>query len=235
MIGKLIIIGAIVIAVFIFVPGSSKMVTDVISHEVAQDKKQADSKNPEQTPAEHNYQKYGFGGKLGNDPGSTTPEQTPADNSNNIPSSSQTEQPAYKTPEKAPNNVPPTSPSAPPINPTNSLSSDTNLANLPSSISDFYTVIQLKTTHEGNDVLINYDDTSKKTISVMVTLKNSEKEIFSGKFTSSKFHATVEDFPNTPHIIEMTVEHSVYGTLHGSAFVPSSSQDSTISGIFTKS
>ena len=115
------------------------------------------------------------------------------------------------------------------------MSSDSSLAYLPSSISDFYTVIQLKTTHEGNDILINYDDTSKKTISVVVTLKNEEKEIFSGKFTSSKFHATVEDFPNTPHIIEMTVEHSLYGTLHGSAFVPSSNQDSTISGIFTKS
>ena len=233
MIGKLIIIGAIVIAVFIFVPGSSKMATDLVFHGTSGDQKQTESKNPEQTPDEHNYQNYGFGGKLGNEPDSKTTDQTPTDNNKPTQNSAPTEeQPNSLKTEKIPVSD---KPSSPPVTPTNTLSSDSSPANPPSSISDFYTVIQLKTTHEGNDVLINYDDTSKKTISVMVTLKNSEKEIFSGKFTSSKFHATVEDFPNTPHIIEMTVEHSVYGTLHGSAFVPSSSQDSTISGIFTKS
>ena len=232
MIGKLIIIGAIVIAVFIFVPGSSKMATDLVFHGTSEDQKQTESKNPGQTPDEHNYQNYGFGGKLGNEPDSKTTDQTPTNNKqptqNSVPTE---EQPNSLKAEKIPATDKPSTPTAP----TNTLSSDSSLANLPSSISDFYTVIQLKTTHEGNDILINYDDTSKKTISVIVTLKNEEKEIFSGKFTSSKFHATVEDFPNTPHIIEMTVEHSVYGTLHGSAFVPSSNQDSTISGIFTKS
>lgn len=217
-------------------PGSSKTATDLIFHGTAGDQKQTEPKNPEQTPdqtpTEHNYQKYGFGGKLGNEPDSQTPDQTPTDNNQPTQNSAPTEeQPNSLKTEKIPATDKPSTPTVP----TNTLSSDSSLANLPNSISDFYTVIQLKTTHEGNDILINYDDTSKKTISVVVTLKNSEKEIFSGKFTSSKFHATVEDFPNTPHIIEMTVEHSVYGTLHGSAFVPSSNQDSTISGIFTKS
>jgi hypothetical protein len=96
-------------------------------------------------------------------------------------------------------------------------------------------VVQLVSSHKGNDVLISYNDYSGNTIGVVVTLRNSEKEIFSGQFTSSKFEALVNDVPNTPHLIEMTVEHSVYGTLHSSLYAPADSQDSTISGIFTKS
>ena len=100
---------------------------------------------------------------------------------------------------------------------------------------DYVDVIQLVSSHKGNDVLINYNDYSRNTIGVVVTLRNSEKEIFSGQFTSSKFEALVNDVPNTPHMIEMTVEHSVYGTLHSSVYAPADSQDSTISGTFTKS
>ncbi|MGI0010308.1 MAG: hypothetical protein ACREAE_02785 [Nitrosopumilaceae archaeon] len=99
----------------------------------------------------------------------------------------------------------------------------------------YFDVIQLTSTHKGSDVLISYNDSSGNTIGVVVTLRNSEKEIFSGQFTSSKFEALVNDVPNTPHMIEMTVEHSVYGTLHASVYAPADSQDSTISGIFTES
>ena len=99
----------------------------------------------------------------------------------------------------------------------------------------YFDVIQLTSTHKGSDVLISYNDASGKTIGVVVTLRNSDKEIFSGQFTSSKFETLVNDVPNTPHMIEMTVEHSVYGTLHASVYAPADSQDSTISGIFTES
>ena len=99
----------------------------------------------------------------------------------------------------------------------------------------YYDVIQLTSTHKGNDVLINYNDASGNTIGVVVTLRNSDKEIFSGQFTSSKFETKISDVPNTSHMIEMTVEHVVYGTLHASVYAPADSQDSTIAGIFTES
>lgn len=99
----------------------------------------------------------------------------------------------------------------------------------------YFDVIQLTSTHKGSDVLISYNDASGNTIGVVVTLRNSDKEIFSGQFTSSKFETLVNDVPNNPHMIEMTVEHSVYGTLYASVYAPADSQDSTISGIFTES
>jgi hypothetical protein len=65
-------------------------------------------------------------------------------------------------------------------------------------------------------------------------MKNNDKVLFSGTFYSSKFSTDVKDIPNTPHIIEMTVDNSVYGTLHASVYAPSNIQNSTISGIFTR-
>jgi len=103
------------------------------------------------------------------------------------------------------------------------------------AVSDYSNIVQLTSSHKGDDVLISYNDSSGNTIGVVVTLRNSDKEVFSGQFTSSKFEALVNDVPNTPHIIEMIVEHSVYGTLHASVYAPADSQDSIISGIFTKS
>jgi len=114
-------------------------------------------------------------------------------------------------------------------------SGNSNSANFgTSSVPYYYNVLQLTASNLGNDAMLNYDDTSGKTIDVIVTLKNSEKEIFSGKFASSQFQTRVKDVPNTPHIIEMTVESSQYGTIHASVYVPANNQNSTISGIFTK-
>jgi hypothetical protein len=255
--GKLIIIGAIVIAVLVFVPGSFKTVTDVITHQLTNDKKQSDSNPSSKTPDSNKLP--GFGGTLVNEPNSQTPasQSSAQSNSGKTPDNSQspsttgtttgTTTPTGTTPtsssgggsQPTTGTTTPTSSSGggsqhPTVTPTNSLSSDAN-PNLPSSIADYYTVIQLKSSQQGNNVLITYDDTSKKTTSVVVSLKNSDKEIFSGTFASSMFQATIEDVPNTPHIIEMTVQHSVYGTLHGSTYVPAGNSNSTISGIFTKS
>lgn len=115
------------------------------------------------------------------------------------------------------------------------ISSTSSIAVSSYSKPTYFDVIQLTSIHKGSDVLISYNDASGKTIGVVVTLRNSDKEIFSGQFTSSKFETLVNDVPNTPHMIEMTVEHSVYGTLHASVYASADSQDSMISGIFTES
>ena len=105
----------------------------------------------------------------------------------------------------------------------------------PYSTPEYVGIIQLTSTHKGSDVMLNYNDALGNTIGVVVTLKNSDREIFSGQFTSSKFETLVNDVPNTPHMIEMTIEHSVYGTLHASVYAPADAQDSIISGVFTES
>jgi len=113
-------------------------------------------------------------------------------------------------------------------------SDNSNSVNSANTIPAYYNVVQLTASNQPNAVTINYDDTSGTTTSVIVTLRNSDKEIFSGKFTSSQFQTQVKDVPSTPHIIEMTVESSQYGTLHASVYAPANDQNSNISGIFTK-
>ena len=82
--------------------------------------------------------------------------------------------------------------------------------------------------------MLNYEDTSGQTKSVIVTMRNSDTVIFTGTFYSSKFTAEVKDVPNTPHIIEMTINNAIYGTLHASAYAPSNVQNSTITGILSQ-
>ena len=127
-------------------------------------------------------------------------------------------------------------PNAPSLNPSSGIqvtpySSNTN-SNLP-VLPPYYNVVQLNAQNQGNNVVINYEDSTGNTKSVIVTMKNNDKILFSGTFYSSKFSTNVNDIPNTPHIIEMTVDNSVYGTLHASVYAPSNIQNSTISGIFT--
>ena len=82
--------------------------------------------------------------------------------------------------------------------------------------------------------MLNFDDSSGQTKSVIVTMKNSDTVLFTGTFYSSKFTAEVKDVPNTPHIIEMTIDNSVYGILHASAYAPSNAQNSTITGVLSQ-
>ncbi|MEO9276785.1 MAG: hypothetical protein ABI340_03245 [Nitrososphaera sp.] len=128
-------------------------------------------------------------------------------------------------------------PNAPVVNPSSGIqvtpyssNTDSNLPTLP----PYYNVVQLSAQNQGNNVVINYQDSTGNTKSVTVTMKNNDKVLFSGTFYSSKFSTDVKDIPNTPHIIEMTVDNSVYGTLHASVYAPSNIQNSTISGIFTR-
>ncbi|MDH2908383.1 MAG: hypothetical protein PXX83_09855 [Candidatus Nitrosotalea sp.] len=109
-------------------------------------------------------------------------------------------------------------------------SSTSALPTLPS----YYQTVQLTTINQENNAMLNFDDTSGQTRSVTVTMRNSDTVLFTGTFYSSKFSTEVKDVPNTPHIIEMTIDNAIYGTLHASAYAPSNMQNSTITGILSQ-
>lgn len=107
------------------------------------------------------------------------------------------------------------------------------VTSLPKDLS--FETLSLKSSRDGYDVTLRYEDSSDSTISVYVTLKNSDEEIFSGIFKSSKFETTVKDVSeDTPHIIEMIIEHEVHGTIHSSVFNPVGSQQNEITGVFVE-
>ena len=142
-------------------------------------------------------------------------------------------------------------PNSPPVNVTSGLvitpysnNGGTSSAGIPSqtnpttpstpTLPSYYSTVQLTTVNQGNNAMLNFDDTSGQTKSVTVTMKNSDTVLFTGTFYSSKFTAEVKDVPNTPHIIEMTIDNSVYGILHASAYAPSNAQNSTITGVLSQ-
>ncbi|MFN3653725.1 MAG: hypothetical protein ACK4TO_00155 [Candidatus Nitrosotenuis sp.] len=98
----------------------------------------------------------------------------------------------------------------------------------------FETLKLVTTKNQDNTVSISYEDTSGKTLKVTVTLRNSEKQLFSGEFFASKFDTSVNDVSSSPHIVEMAVEHAEYGTVMSSVFNPQGNNDTTIYGVFTK-
>ena len=94
----------------------------------------------------------------------------------------------------------------------------------------------LKTTQQSDDgVMLQYDDTSGKTISVSVTLRTTERELFSGIFYSSMFETLVNNASNTAYFIDMVVEHQEYGTISSSVYNPRDSTNTIINGIFFQS
>jgi hypothetical protein len=98
-----------------------------------------------------------------------------------------------------------------------------------------FKTLQLKTTRNADNIItIHYEDTSGKTLKVTVTLRNSEKQLFSGEFFTSQFDTSVNDVSTSPHIIEMIVEHAEYGTVTASVFNPQGNDNATIYGVFTK-
>lgn len=139
-------------------------------------------------------------------------------------------------------------PNSPPVNVTSGLvitpysnNDGTSSAGTPSqtnpsapTLPSYYNTVQLTTVNQGNNAMLNFDDSSGNTKSVTVTVKNSDTVLFTGTFYSSKFTAEVKDVPNTPHIIEMTIDNSVYGILHASAYAPSNAQNSTITGVLSQ-
>jgi len=74
------------------------------------------------------------------------------------------------------------------------------------SIQTFET-LSLKSTQQSNDnIMLRYEDTSGKTISVSVTLRTTEKELFTGIFYSSMFETFVQDVTKTSYFIDMIIE-----------------------------
>lgn len=101
--------------------------------------------------------------------------------------------------------------------------------------SKIFETLQLTTTkNSDNTVSIHYADSSGKTLKVTVTLRNADKQLFSGEFFASSFDTSVNDISTTPHIIEMTVEHADYGTVSSSVYNPQGNDQSTIYGVFTQ-
>lgn len=99
-----------------------------------------------------------------------------------------------------------------------------------------YETLSLKTTQQSDDsVMLRYEDTSGKTISVSVTLRTTDRELFSGVFYSSMFETFVSDASNTAYFIDMIVEHQEHGTISSSVYNPRDSPNTIINGIFTQS
>lgn len=99
-----------------------------------------------------------------------------------------------------------------------------------------YETLSLKTTQQvDNSVMLRYEDTSGKTISVSVTLRTTDRELFSGIFYSSMFETFVNDTSNTAYFIDMIVEHEEHGTISSSVYNPRDSPNTIINGVFSQS
>jgi len=85
-----------------------------------------------------------------------------------------------------------------------------------------------------NKVIMKYEDTSGETISVTVIMRNEEKILFTGQFFSSSFETIILDASDTPHFIDLAVEHSIQGQIIATAFNPAGNTDTSIYGVFSK-
>ena len=120
---------------------------------------------------------------------------------------------------------------------------NTNQANIPQIIQNpnpitseipFDTLSLITKKQSDNRVFMKYDDTSGKTTSVTVQIRNEEQILFTGQFFSSSFETTITDFSATPHFIDLVVEHPVYGQVIATAFIPAGNTDTVIYGVFSK-
>jgi len=96
-----------------------------------------------------------------------------------------------------------------------------------------YETLSLSTKQQsGDNILLQYSDSSGKTTSVSVVIRTEQKEIFSGIFYTSMFETIVNDAAGTPYYVDMIVEHEDYGTVTSSVFNTGDDSDSNINGIF---
>ena len=98
----------------------------------------------------------------------------------------------------------------------------------------FDTLSLITKKQSDNRVSMEYDDTSGKTNSVTVQIRNEEQVLFTGQYFSSSFETTITDFSATSHFIDLVVEHAVYGQVTATAFIPAGNNDSVIYGVFSK-
>ena len=96
--------------------------------------------------------------------------------------------------------------------------------------------LSLSTKQQSDDnILLQYLDTTGKTKSVNVVIRNADREIFSGTFYTSVFDTNVNDAEGIPYYIDMIVEHEDYGTVTSSVYNTGDSLDTKIIGIFSQS
>ncbi len=120
-------------------------------------------------------------------------------------------------------------------NPTSESSSPTTIVTKTQTTQTFET-LSLKTTQQLDDtVMLHYEDTSGKTVSVTVILRTTEKDLFIGTFYSSMFETSVNDATKTSYFIDMIVEHEEYGTIVSSVFNPVDTPETIINGVFSQS
>jgi len=121
-------------------------------------------------------------------------------------------------------------------NPTPSSDSSTTTIVTKTQTTQTFETLSLKTTQQLDDtVMLHYEDTSGKTISVTVILRTTEKDLFIGTFYSSMFEASVNDATKTSYFIDMIVEHEEYGTIVSSVFNPVDTPETIINGVFSQS
>ena len=121
-------------------------------------------------------------------------------------------------------------------NPTPSRDSSPTTIVTKTQTTQTFETLSLKTTQQPDDtVMLHYEDTSGKTISVTVILRTTEKDLFIGTFYSSMFEASVNDATKTSYFIDMIVEHEDYGTIVSSVFNPVDTPDTIINGVFSQS
>ena len=96
--------------------------------------------------------------------------------------------------------------------------------------------LSLSTKQQSDDnILLQYLDTTGKTKSVNVVIRNVDREIFSGIFYTSVFDTNVNNAEGIPYYIDMIVEHEDYGTVTSSVYNTGDSLDTKIIGIFSQS
>ncbi|MBM2852959.1 MAG: hypothetical protein HW420_1506 [Candidatus Nitrosotenuis sp.] len=98
----------------------------------------------------------------------------------------------------------------------------------------FDTLSLITKKQSDNRVSMEYDDTSGKTMSVTVQIRNEEQILFTGQYFSSSSETTIMDFSATSHFIDLVVEHAVYGQVTATAFIPAGNNESVIYGVFSK-
>jgi len=114
-------------------------------------------------------------------------------------------------------------------------SSPTTIVAKTQAIQTFETLSLVTSQQPDDTVMLNYEDTSGKTISVTVILRTTEKDLFTGTFYSSMFEASVNDATKTSYFIDVIIEHEEHGTISSSVFNPADTTDTIINGVFSQS
>jgi len=112
-------------------------------------------------------------------------------------------------------------------------SSPTTIVTKTQTIQTFETLSLVTSQQPDDTVMLHYEDTSGKTISVTIILRTTEKDLFTGTFYSSMFETSVNDATKTSYFIDMIIEHEEYGTISSSVFNPVDTPNTIINGVFS--